>query len=212
MGIRVLLGTLLSAVALALWSLLFWVVLSGPGSGVRAVPNEPALIQMLQAQLPRSGTYYLPEPPKPQPGVARSAALQGFRQREAAGPIALIHFNREGFDPLSPKAYLALAAQALAASLVAALLLRLALPALEGFVQRAGFVFGLGVFGALAVRLSDPLWWHLPWSYYLHGAVYDAVSWLVAGLVLAAVVRRPRGAQHFTDPSKPLWKRALEVD
>lgn len=212
MGMRVLLGTVISAVALALWSVLFWVVLAGPGGGVRAVPDEAGLMQTLQAQLPRSGTYYVPMPPQPQPGVPRDPALQSFRQREISGPIALIQFNRRGVDPFSTMAYLRLAAQTLAASLIAALLLRAALPVLEGFVQRVGFVFALGVFAAVAVRLSEPLWWHLPWPYYLHGAVYDAGSWLVAGVVLGAIVKRPRGARHLTDPSKPLWKRALDVD
>ena len=97
-------------------------------------------------------------------------------------------------------------------SLVAALLLALAQPVLESFGRRAAFVFGLGVFAALAVRPSDVIWWHLPWSQALHGAVYDGLTWLIGALVLAAIVHPSRRTRHLTDSSKPLWKRALEVD
>ena len=92
------------------------------------------------------------------------------------------------------------------------LLLLVALPALESYARRVAFVCGLGVFAAVAVRLSEPILWHLPWGHFLHGATYDAASWLVAGLVLGAIVKPPRGVVHLTDPSKPLWKRALDVD
>jgi hypothetical protein len=212
MGVRVVVGAVLSAAALMVWSFMFWVVLSAPGGAMRPVPDEPALLQVLRDKLPVSATYYAPLPPQPQPGQDTAPALEAFRRRQMAGPIALIHFNREGADPLSTMTTVRSAAQALVSSLLAALLLLVALPALEGYAQRVVYVFGLGVFAAAAVRLSEPILWHLPWGHFLHGAMYDAVSWLVAGLVLAAIVKPPRGVVHLTDPSKPLWKRALDVD
>jgi|GEM_PF-355027 len=212
MAVRVLVGAVVSAVALMLWGFMFWVVLSAPGGATRALPDEPALMQTLREHLPASGTYYFPLPPSPTPSRDDRAAVEAFRQRELAGPIGMIHFRREGADPLSPFVYVERGLHAFVSSLIAALLLVVALPELEGFVQRTAFVFGLGVFAAVAVRFSEPIWWHLPWRHFVHGAIYDSVSWLIAGVVLAAIVKPPRGVPHLTDPSKPLWKRALEVD
>ena len=211
MTVRVLVGAVASALALLLWGLLFWVLLSTPGESERAVPDEPGLVQLLRERLPDSGTYAFPAPP-PRAAARDAGALEAFRQRKLAGPIGMIHFRRGGTDPLSLRNYLIGFLHLLAASFVAALLLATALPALESYGRRAAFVFGLGVFAVVAVRISDPVWWHLPWGHFLHAALYDGAAWLISGLVLGGIVRPTRGARHLTDPNTPLWKRALDVD
>ncbi len=211
MTVRVLVGAVVSALALLLWGFLFWAVLSVPGEVERAVPDEPGLMQTLRERLPASGTYTFPAPPARR--AARDAtALEAFRQRNLAGPIGMIHWRSGGTDPLSPRNHLLGFLHLLAASFVAALLLAVALPALDSYARRAAFVFGLGVFAVLAVRLSDPVWWHLPWGHFLHAALYDGAAWFISGLVLGGIVKPVRGARHLTDPGIPLWKRALDVD
>lgn len=225
MGLRVLLGAIASAVALMAWGLLFWVVLGGVLGGPRALPEEAALVDALARRIGASGTYVFPAPPGPEQGAGgagqgsavqvaagEAAAMEAFRRVQMAGPTGVLHLNRAGFDPLAPRQHALAFAQVFAASLVAALLLLALRESLETYSQRAMFVLALGVFAALAVRLYDPVWWHLPWRHFLRGALYDVTAWLVAGMVLAAIVRPGRGAQHLTDPSKPLWKRALEAD
>ncbi len=212
MGVRMLLGAVISAAVLLVWSVLFWMVLSAPGKAVRAVPDETALMQSMREAVPGAGAYYFPMPPGPGPGAERASVVEAFRRRHVHGPVGLLLINPEGSDPLSPRTYLLAFGHALLASLVAALLLRIALPVLESYLARALFVFLLGVFAAVAVQLSDPIWWRLPWSHHLHGAAYHVLTWLLGGLVLAAVVKPRRGAVHVTDPRQPLWKRALDVD
>jgi hypothetical protein len=211
MFVRVLLGAVASALALLLWGFLFWVVLSAPGGALRAVPDEAGLMQTLRERLPASGSYAFPSPPA---GTAASdpAALEAFRQRNLAGPMGIIHFRRTGTDPLSPRNYAKDFLHLLAASFVAALLLAAVLPALETYARRAAFVFGLGVFAAVAVRLYDPVWWHLPWRHFAYSALYDCAAWLISGLVLGGIVKPSRGVPHLTDPRLPLWRRALDVD
>jgi hypothetical protein len=212
MGMRVVVGSVASAIVLMAWGFMFWVVLSAPGGMARAVPDETALMDELRVRLPESDTYFFPLPPEAEPGRDEAPALEAFRQRKTAGPVGIIHFRRTGYDPLSPINYARDFLHLLLSSLLAALLLAAALPVLESYASRAAFVFGLGVFATVAVRLSDPVWWHLPWAHFLYGALYDVAAWLIAGLVLAGIVKTPRGMSHLTDPSKPLWKRALEVD
>jgi len=97
-------------------------------------------------------------------------------------------------------------------ALMAAILLRMVMSVLTGYLGRVFFVFLLGVFAALTVRLSDPIWWNLPWDFFVHGAVMTVINWLLAGLVLAMIVKPQQGFVHETDPNRPLWKRALDVD
>jgi hypothetical protein len=212
MGMRVLMGAVASALALMLWSFMFWVVLAAPGGSLLRVPDEQAFLATLKDKLPLSGSYVFPLPPTAEPGRDPGPALEAFRQRQISGPMGMLHFNRRGADPLSPITYGRGFIHLFAASLIAALLLRMALPALETYLHRAAFVTGLGIFAAVAVRCYDPIWWHLNWGFFLHAAFYDVTAWLVSGLVLAGIVQPPRGVPHLTDPSKPLWKRALDVD
>ncbi len=209
---RVLFGATATAVTLMAWGFLFWVVLSAPGGVLKAVPDETAFMAALRESLPATGTYYFPLPPERELGRDEGPDFLAFREKHRAGPVGMIRITRDGADPLSLRTYAVGFVHFFAAALIAALLLLMVLPALDTYVRRVVFVFGLGLFGAIAIRLSDPIWWHLPWGHDVHGAVYHSVSWLLAGLVLAGVVRPPRGVIHMTDPSKPLWKRALEVD
>ncbi len=71
---------------------------------------------------------------------------------------------------------------------LAAYLLRLALPALPTYFARVGFVFSVGVFTA-AGRLSDVIWFHHYWAFELGQMLFVVISWLLSGVVLAAIIR-----------------------
>jgi hypothetical protein len=208
---RVVLGSVASAVVLMVWGFLFWVVIA-PEGAMAPARDETALREALSGNLPETGTYRYPLPAAGSGTGNNSAAFQAFREKFRAGPIALIHYTREGAEPLSAGTLLAGFGQLLAASLMAAVLLLVSLPALESYLARVLFVLALGVFAALTTRIADPIWYHLPWRFHLHGALLLLSNWLLAGIVLGATIKPARGYRHLTDPDKPLWKRALEVD
>ena len=208
---RVVLGSVASAVVLMVWGFLFWVVIA-PGGAMMTTRDETALRNALNANLPASGTYRYPLPVTEGKAGNDAAAFQAFQEKFRAGPIALIHFTREGAEPLAARTLLAGFAQLLAASLVAGLLLMICLPALGSYLARVLFVLALGLFAVLTTRVADPIWYHLPWRFHLHEALLLLSNWLLAGIVLGAVIKPVRGYRHLTDSDKPLWKRALEVD
>lgn len=209
MLLRLLLGALLSAVVLMLWGFVYWVVLAAPGGALRAAPEDAYLGETLRRALPESGTYYFPAPLHA-PGADPEAAMEAFRRRNLAGPTGMVMIRREGSDPMSPRILLLGFGHFFGSSLLAGLLMVLVMPALDTYLHRLVFVIGLGVFAAVAIRLSDPIWWRLPWGHPVYTALYNVIGWALAGLVLAAVVHPPRG-YRLTDQRKPLWKRALDV-
>jgi hypothetical protein len=74
-------------------------------------------------------------------------------------------------------------------SLLAGALLLLALPGLQSYFARVLFVTLVGVFAAVTISLSSPIWFHHSWCFALLNSVYNVGSGLVTGLVLAAVIR-----------------------
>lgn len=213
MAVRLVGGAVAGALALMAWGFVYWVLLDAPGAALRAVPDEAGLMAQLREALPASGVYVFPMPPGRDGARAAGSTPETFRTRHRAGPVGMIQFTREGREPLSPRVYLAGFLHGFAACLLAGWLLALAQPALETWLHRWAFVSALGLFAVLAVRGYDPIWWNLPWHHALQMAAYQAVGWVLAGGVLAAIVRpRRASAFHDTDPSRPLWKRALDVD
>jgi rod shape-determining protein MreC len=60
----------------------------------------------------------------------------------------------------------------LLSAIVAAWLLRLALPLLRSYGQRVVFIAGLGVFAAIALQPSGPIWMFHPWDRVLSDMAY----------------------------------------
>ena len=46
------------------------------------------------------------------------------------------------------------------------------------------------VFAVVALEFANPIWFHTPWCFTLMHAGFDLGNWILAGLVLAAFVRR----------------------
>jgi hypothetical protein len=41
----------------------------------------------------------------------------------------------------------------------------------------------------VAILFANPVWWHHPWKFTLDQAFFAGVGWLLAGIVLAAIIR-----------------------
>lgn len=212
MVLRTLGGALLSAVIFMVWGFLFWAILESPQGVLDPVPNEAGVMQVLKESLPATGSYFFPSHPGEEPGTDHAAEFEIYMTRHRAGPIGLIHFRGSGVDPLSPDVYLFGFLHFFVSSLIAAFLLVLAIPIFDTYVHRVIFLTGLGIFGVVAVKFTEPIWWRLPWAFHLHVALFLVVGWFLSALVMAWIIRPERGYTHATDPNKPLWKRALDVD
>ena len=76
-------------------------------------------------------------------------------------------------------------------SLLAALLL--GLTRLYDFLPRLGFVMGLGVLAAGMTNASNMIWFAFPLDYTLAYAATQLMGFLIAGAVIASLVRPKRG-------------------
>lgn len=187
--VRLVIGALLSAVVLFVWGVLFWVVSPLRFGVLRPLPRDEEVIGLLDRILPHSGVYLSPFPDEDRFTADPKEAREEFLRRQHQGPLVQITYRKGGADPTSP-ATLALGfGHLFVSSLLVGGLLLLTLPALPTYTSRMLFVFLAGVFAAVTVSLSPPLWFHQPWDLPLFNALYHASGWFVASFVLAAVVR-----------------------
>jgi hypothetical protein len=192
MMLRVLGGALSGALALMLSGYVYWAVLLPSGTALREVPDQAGLARVLGEFLPAGGTYFIPHAPAHGEDGHDEDAHHAAALAEVKGVVAMVHFDPQGGNPLSVRTYLLSFAHFLLSALLASLLLAAALPALKSYARRAAFVFGLALFAAFAVRLADPIWYRLPWSYFVYSLIYLVAGWGLAALAIAALVRPAR--------------------
>ncbi len=174
--IRVLIGAAVAAVAMFLIGFVFFATPLG-ALGTGSVDDVPAAAvqQSLAANLPRTGTYYVPSP------EASSEQTVMYGQ----GPVATIHYNSGGFPAMDPTALIG----GLVLDFVVALLIGAALLGIgdrvTDFSSRAKVVVLFSVAATAFMQLSEPIYYHHDWPHFIYLFIADTLALSVAGLIIA---------------------------
>ena len=189
---RALLAALLGAIVLMIWGAVFWTALPLSQRVMDGATDEAALAAAIGDTLPESGVYLIP-------WMEEGTDQAGWVQRHRRGPIVQVFYRAEGAEPMAPTVFLAGFVNMFTASLIAVGILSLGLPLWPGYGQRVLVVFLLGLFAAVAVDLSAPIWMYHPWDYATFQTLYHASSWLLAGLAIAAILKPRPVAPGLTE-------------
>lgn len=177
---RILLGAVVAGIAVFLWGFIFWGVSPLPYSSLSRTADDAAAGRALMTNLPQTGTYFIP---------SQHNAPEVQEALFAAGPVAMIFFNREGKPMMSAMQM----AQGLLHSIGIALIVAIALYLLGGgaptYAERVRLVALVGLASALMIPIGNIIWWYYPASWQLWNALYQAVAWLIMALVLAHFVK-----------------------
>lgn len=110
-------------------------------------------------------------------------------QQHKTGPFFQLSYIKEGVDPQAPGKILLGVFQYFVVSMIAIALLSLTATSSAPFFRKFASIFLAGLIGTIFIRLSDPIWFHLPWQHAIGNAVYELVSWALMGAVIAAIVK-----------------------
>ncbi len=190
---RILLSALLAAVAIIVWGFVYWAALPFGASSLSTMPNEDAVRSTLSQNLTASGAYYFPGM---DPNAAdKAAAEKSYREKHVAGPVGILMYKKDGGEPMAPAVIVTGFIHAFISAVLMGVLLAMALPALPMYGQRVLFVFVGGVFAAYAVDSGYYNWWNFPIGFTLANGIYEAVAWLIAGLIMARILAEGGGAR-----------------
>ncbi len=185
-----LLGIFLASVAMFIFGAAFWMTPLTTSFFLTSSDDETTG-RRLKEMFPDTGTYYVPwtqadSSLPPEAGKQESARKEALHK---AGPIATIHIRQEGAGIMEPKLLLTGFVHELISMTVAALFMASLLASLTTYVRRVGFMAVIGLLIAWFGPISQPIWWFNPWPTHIVNAIYTALAWLVAGLVLAAFIK-----------------------
>lgn len=177
---RMLLGSFLAAIIIMVVGAIFWMVIPAGISIIKPVPHEDALLATLKEQLPEDGAYILPFPKADMKDPV-------FQQKRQQGPLVQIFFHRNG-EEISMPAQMAIGFLHywLSAFLLAGLL---SMARIANYGSRLLFIILGGSFATVSVQLLNPIWWHHPIYFHLVTSLHQFVNWLLAGFIMAAIVR-----------------------
>lgn len=166
----------LAALAMFAFGALFWMS-PLPYKTLTPAGNDSADALTLAQLFPVTGTYIIPGPNL----TDEKLVTELFRR----GPSAMVHFMKEGHEPMEPAVFVKGYVHYFAVALLLMVMLTYATPLFHGFMDRVKFAAFIGVLGALLITFSDPIWWHHTWGWHLMMALYAVLEFAVAGLVLA---------------------------
>lgn len=172
---RVVVGAAVAAIAMFIIGFIFFATpLARLGTANLDDAQAAAVQQAMAANLPRTGTYFVP-------GVDTQAQTNMFSQ----GPIATIHYNTRGFAAADTASL----AGGLVLNFVVALLIGLALNIVAGRVGDLASRMRVAVLFAVAsgvfMHLSRPIYYHHDWANAIYSFVADSLMLAVAGIILA---------------------------
>ena len=185
---RILLGTLVGAVAIYVWGMVFWMVTPLPTMAIKHLPQEASTMTMLQGQLGESGVYSFPGITEEE-AAATDDACALCMEKFKKGPVGVLFYHKQGFNPMSASVMgMGFGIDVLCALAGAWLLSAARLP---GFGQRLLFLIGLGVVAAISTHAKEANWmFHHP-QYAAIMSIDTIGSWVFAGIAMAGIIKPP---------------------
>lgn len=177
---RALVGAVAAAVAMFIIGFIFFATpLNKLATASLDNAQAAAVQQVLAANVPGTGTYYVP-----------SADTREQSEMYSRGPVATLHYNMHGFSVADPGVMIAgFIHMLVVASLMAAGLYALSRH-VPNFAEQAKLL-GLGIIGATVfMRLGEPIWYHQDWGYAIYMFIADSISLGVAGFIILKLLPR----------------------
>lgn len=189
MATRIFLAGILGGIAMFIWSAIAHMFLPLGETGVREIPDEPALIDAMKSSLKHPGFYIFPglgageNPTREQ----RSEAMKHMAETYPEHPSGILIYHPPGkslaFGRLLGVEFLT---EVIEAILVVFLLAQTRIQSFGGCV---GFVLTAGIMAAITTNIPYWNWYGFPSNYTAAYMFVEIVGFLCAGLVAALFFR-----------------------
>jgi hypothetical protein len=189
MPVRIFLGGVVGGVLVFFVGALCHAGLELQSRTMHPVSDEAGFTEHLKAQQLEPGFYVFPEMPRDTPKEKQAEVYEQLNARYKAGPAGLMIIAPTGQDMMNGETLF----KEFVSNLLAALIVSwvLSLMAVDvGFGRRYVAVVMMGVFAWFSLTASYGIWYRFPHDF-VHDELYAVLlEWGVAGLAMAAIVRR----------------------
>ncbi len=188
---QVITAGILGGILLFSWGSLSHLAIGLGSTGVQEIPNQQPVLSAMKAGISQSGFYLFPGM-HVAPGATaqqRADAVKQFEQQYEKGPYGILIYHPNGTNPMSPGKLGIEFGLNLVEALIASFLVWRA--KINGFHSCVGFVVLLGILAAIATNVEYWNWYGFPGNYTASYMLDKVVGFLVVGIAIAAVMKRP---------------------
>lgn len=182
-------AAIFGAIVAFIWSMLSWVALPWHNMAMNTFKDEAAVAEVIKANVAGSGVYLLPSPPNLSNVASKdhAAATQAFKDKIIEGPLTFVAVDLKGGDPNM----IAQIGMSFAKDLIAAFLIAMLLVCVNcsSYISRVGFVGAIGLITGLLSESTYYIWFHHGIQFSLVNLVDYFVTWTLAGIVMAMVLK-----------------------
>ena len=183
---QIIIGGLLGGITLFMWGFVSWAAMDWHHSTVQSHEGVHAVVENIGDHLPETGVYYFPPMTFEQDDTQ---AMEAWMELHKTEPHGMIFYNAVPGDPMPPSRLVRGFFVDVIASMMATILLVMALPSLSGYWSRVMFVLALGVFAIMSVHLVNGVFHDMPFTWTVGVSLDMTASWLLVGLVLASIIK-----------------------
>ncbi len=190
---RIIIGGVLGGLVTFIWGAISHVALGLGDAGIKNIPNEAPVLAAMQSNIKEAGFYFFPGRDF-SPNLTKeqkNAVEKAWNEKYLAGPRGILVYHPDGEQPMSLRQLLLQLGAEIVAALVAAFLLAQA-SGISSYMGRVGFVLLLGLLPFLMVNFPYWNWYGFPATFTFAQLADKLITYLVAGLVLAAIVKPPK--------------------
>lgn len=189
---QVIVAGILGGILLFSWGSLSHMGIGLGNTGVKELPQEQPVVSAMQSGITQPGFYFFPGMHVAPNASAsqRTVAVKEFEQKYQSGPYGILIYHPQGENPASPRKLAVEFGLNLLEALIAAFIVFQA-KALKGFHARVGLVLLLGILASLATNVEYWNWYGFPTDYTAAYILDKIVGFLVVGIAIAAVMKRP---------------------
>jgi hypothetical protein len=182
------LGTILGGLVAFVWSSISWEVLGWHEKTMVSFQNEDEVSAVIASHSPNDGTYLLPSAPSSEDmnSEQKKRMQAALVARMTKGPIMVAAVRRSGFESFRRAMIIQLLCLMAGAFLLTWLLLQ---TSGLSYARRVLFLAVAGLAASVIVDLPNWNWWGFSGPYTAVSLGDSTLTWLLAGLVIAKVVK-----------------------
>jgi hypothetical protein len=194
MSKKLLLCTIVGAIALVVWSFISHVAIPWYNVVINSFENQDAVGRTIESSAPESGVYFYPWIEE-KPGMTkeeRAAVMEEQEKKAAEGPVLFVAVNREGIASWTPNLIVSFVINLVTAFLVSLLLIT---TGFSSFWKRVCISTWIGLIVVVVSDLQYWNWYSFSCGYTLVIAVDTLIAFFLMGLAIAKFATpRPEAA------------------
>ncbi len=146
--------------------------------------KEEAVVAALKSNLQQPGLYFFPGMDMTKEMTKEQ--MDAWTAKYKAGPAGLLLYHPNGGEPMEPKQLVIEFLSTVLCGLIAALILS---STVGSVMCRATMVTMMGLFGWLAISVSQWNWYGYPFRFIALDAIDQVIGWLLAGFLMAKMIK-----------------------